>query len=134
MKIEKIMIDPDPNEPFPLPQGYRVGDFLLISVQPTINGNGEIVGADHFDAQAERAFADLERVLRTGGSSLANIVNATIFLRDMSNSPKVVELRGKYFNATCPVDAAVQITSSYSSDALIEIEAIALVDEAAERS
>ena len=134
MKIKEITINPDPYKPFRLAQGYRVGEILFISGQAAINTNGQIVGIGNFDAQAEQAFANLERVLHAGGSSLANVIKVTIFLRDMSNFPKIVELRGRYFTPPYPADTIVEVTSLYSPEALIEIEAIAVVDEAAERT
>jgi 2-iminobutanoate/2-iminopropanoate deaminase len=50
----------------------------------------------------------------------------------MSNFPKIVELRGRYFKPPYPADTIVEVTSLYSPDALIEIEAIAVVDDAVE--
>jgi 2-iminobutanoate/2-iminopropanoate deaminase len=97
MKIRKISIDPDPYEPFRLSQGYRVGKLLFVSGQAAIDANGEIVGVGDFDAQAEQVFANLERVLRAGVSSLESVIKVTIFPRDMSNFPKIVELRGRFF-------------------------------------
>jgi enamine deaminase RidA (YjgF/YER057c/UK114 family) len=73
-------------------------------------------------------------VLRAGGSCLANVIKVTIFLRDMSNFSKIVELRGRYFTPPYPADTIVEVTSLYSPDALIEIEAIAVADEAVERT
>lgn len=134
MKIKEITIDPDPYKPFRLAQGYRVGELLFISGQAAIDSNGQIVGIGNFDAQAQQAFANLEGVLRAGGSSLANVIKVTIFLRDMSNFPKIVELRGRYFTPPYPADTIVEVTSLYSPEALIEIEAIAVVDEAVERT
>jgi len=134
VKIRQITIDPDPYKPFRLAQGYRVGKLLFISGQAAIDPNGKLVGIGDFDAQAEQVFANLQRVLRAGGSSLANVVKVTIFLRDMSNFQKIVELRGRYFTPPYPADTIVEVTSLYSPDALIEIEAIAVVDEAAERT
>lgn len=134
MRIERITIDPDPYQPFRLAQGYRAGDFLFISGQAAIDGNGQLVGVGNFDAQAEQVFANLERVLRAGGSCLANVIKVTIFLRDMSNFPKIVELRGRYFTSPYPADTIVEVSSLYSPEALIEIEAIAVADEAVERT
>ena len=107
--------------------------MLFISGQAAIDGNGQLVGVGNFDAQAEQVFANLQRVLHAGGSSLSNVIKVTIFLRDMSNFPKIVELRGRYFTPPYPADTIVEVTSLYSPEALIEIEAIAVVDEAAER-
>jgi len=65
--------------------------------------------------------------------ALANVIKVTIFLRDMSNFPKIVELRGRYFTPPYPADTIVEVTSLYSPEALIEIEAIAVADETVER-
>jgi reactive intermediate/imine deaminase len=134
MKIQPITIDPDPYKPFRLAQGYRVGELLFVSGQAAIDENGQLAGVGHFDAQAEQVFANLEWVLRAGGSCLANVIKVTIFLRDMSNFSKIVELRGRYFTPPYPADTIVEVTSLYSPDALIEIEAIAVADEAVERT
>ena len=133
MKIKQITIEPDPYKPFRLAQGYRVGELLFISGQAAIDEYGQLVGVGNFDVQAVQVFRNLEWVLRTGGSSLANVIKVTIFLRDMANFPKIVELRGRYFTPPYPADTIVEVSSLYSSEALIEIEAIAVADEAVER-
>jgi reactive intermediate/imine deaminase len=132
MQVTKISLDPDPYVPFRLAQGYRVGELLFISGQAAIDGNGQLVGVGNFDVQAEQVFANLDRVLRAGGSSLANVIKVTIFLRDMANLGKIVELRGRYFTAPYPADTIVEVSSLYSPDALLEIEAIAVSDAARE--
>lgn len=134
MKVTKISVDPDPYASLRLAQGYRVGDLLFISGQAAVDGSGQLVGRGDFDAQAEQVFVNLDRVLRAGGSSLVNVIKVTIFLRDMSNFEKIVELRGRHFTAPYPADTIVEVSSLYSPDALIEIEAIAVVDEAVEWS
>jgi reactive intermediate/imine deaminase len=134
MKVERIVTKPDPYEPFRLAQGYRVGDLLFISGQAAIDDEGKIVAPGNFAAQAQQAFANLERALRAGGSSLRNVVKVTIFLTDMSYFDQIVSLRGKYFSPPYPADTIVQVSSLYSKDAMIEIEAIAVADAAAERS
>jgi 2-iminobutanoate/2-iminopropanoate deaminase len=130
LRIERITIDPDPYEQFRLAQGYRVGDILVISGQAAISSEGELVGVGDFDAQAEQVFANLERVLHAGGSSLKNVIKVTIFLTDIANFPKIVELRRRHFTAPYPADTIVEVTSLYSPDAMIEIEAIAIADDA----
>ena len=75
-------------------------------------------------------FENLERVLRLGGSSLANVIKVTIFLTDMSNFPKIVELRERYFTPPYPADTIVEVRSLALPELLIEIEAIAIADDA----
>ncbi len=132
MKISQIKITPDTYAPFNLAQGYRVGDLLFISGQTAIDDNGQLIGIGDFDVQAQKAFENLEKVLKAGGSSLKNVVKATILLRDMSNFNKIVKLRKKYFTKPYPADTICEVSSLFSSEALIEIEAIAVADDAAE--
>ena len=130
LRIERITTDPDPYEQFRLALGYRVGDLLVISGQAAIGPDGAIVGVGDFDAQAEQVFANLERVLEAGGSSLRNVIKVTIFLTDMRHFPKIVEYRGRYFTPPYPADTIVEVSSLYSPEAMLEIEAIAVADEA----
>ena len=124
--VEPIRLDPDPYEPFRLSQGFRVGDLLLISGQAAIDEHGELVGVGDFDAQAEQVFRNLRRVLEAGGSSLDRVVKVTIFLTDMANFPKIVELRGKWFTPPYPADTIVEVASLALPELEIEIEAIAV--------
>lgn len=79
------------------------------------------------------AFENLDKVLRAGGSSLKNVVKVTIMLRDMKNFEKIVELRGKYLTPPpYPADTIFEVSSLFSPDALIEIEAIAVADALAD--
>lgn len=128
--VELIQINPDPYKPYNLAQGYRVDNMLYISGQAAYGKDGMLVGINDFDIQAEQTFKNLKKVLEAGGSSLRNVIKVTIFLKDMSNFNKIVALRKKYFSAPYPADTIVEISSLYSPDALIEIEAIAIVNTA----
>jgi 2-iminobutanoate/2-iminopropanoate deaminase len=128
VNIEQITIDPDPYAPYLLSQALRAGDFLFVSGQTGIDENGQLVAVGDFDAQADRAFGNLARVLEAGGSSMARVVKVTIFLTDMAaNFPKIVELRRKWFTPPYPADTIVEVRSLYLPEVEIEIEAIALV-------
>jgi 2-iminobutanoate/2-iminopropanoate deaminase len=126
MEVRQIRLDPDPYEPFRLSQGFRVGDLVIVSGQAAIDEHGQPVGVGDFDAQAEQTFRNLSRVLEAGGSSLERVVKVTIFLTDMSNFGKIVELRGKWFAAPYPADTIVEVTSLALPELEIEIEAIAV--------
>src|SRR5512141_2903118 len=120
-----ITLDPDPYEPFRLSQGFRVGDLLFISGQAAIDETGSVVGVGDFDAQAEQTFRNLRRVLVAGGSDLEHVVKVTIFLTDMGNFSKIVELRGRWFAPPWPADTIVEVSALALPELEIEIEAIA---------
>jgi reactive intermediate/imine deaminase len=126
VNVEQIRLDPDPYERYRLSQGFRVGELLLVSGQAAIDEQGEIVGAGDFAAQAEQTFRNLARVLEAGGSDLEHVVKVTIFLTDMANFPKIVELRGKWFRPPYPADTIVEVRSLALPELELEIEAIAV--------
>jgi reactive intermediate/imine deaminase len=126
VNVEQIRIDPDPYEAYRLSQGFRVGDLLLVSGQAAIDEAGRPVGVGDFDAQAEQTFRNLARVLEAGGSGLEHVVKVTIFLTDMANFPKIVELRGKWFTPPYPADTIVEVRSLALPELELEIEAIAV--------
>lgn len=126
MTLVQIKTEPDVYQPFLLSQGIRVGNLLFISGQAGYTDNGEIIDGD-FRRQGEQAFSNLNRVLTVGGSGLENVVKVTIFVTDMKNFGEVVELRRKYFSLPYPADSIVEVAGLYTPEAMIEIEAIALI-------
>lgn len=123
----RVTTDPDPFEPFLISLGHRVGDVLYLSGQAAIDERGEIVGVGDFDAQAEQTFSNLRRVLEAGGSSLEQVVKVTIYLTDMGNFPKILELRKRHFSKPYPADTIVEVSALGLAELEIEIEAMALV-------
>lgn len=126
MNLQRIKTQPDIYEPFLLSQGIRVGDFLFVSGQAGYDDDGQIVKGG-FRAQGEQAFSNLERVLTAGGAGFKNVAKVTIFVTDMSNFKEVVELRRKYFSEPYPADSIVEVSGLYTPEAMIEIEAIAVL-------
>jgi reactive intermediate/imine deaminase len=128
MLINRVVTSPDPYEPYLLSQGIRAGSFLFISGQAGYADDGKIVGGG-FRAQGEQAFSNLKRALEAGASSLSRVVKVTIYVTDMGNFGEVVELRRKYFQPPYPADTIVEIKGLYTPEAMIEIDAVAVVDE-----
>ena len=126
MELEQVRLDPDPYEPFRLSQAIRVGELLFVSGQAGLDEHGELVGVGDFDAQAEQVFRNLKRVLEAGGSSLERIVKVTIYLTEMANFPKIVDLRERWFTEPYPADTIVEVTALALPELEIEIEAIAV--------
>jgi enamine deaminase RidA (YjgF/YER057c/UK114 family) len=124
--LERIITQPDPYEPYLLSQGIRFGDLLFISGQAGAGDDGRIVDGG-FIAQGEQAFANLQRALEAGGSSLRDVIKVTIFVTDMGHFQDVVALRRQFFSAPYPADTIAEIKALYDPRAMNEIEAIAAV-------
>ena len=128
IQAHRIKTDPDPMEPFRLAQGYRVGNIAYLSGIAAISTEGEIVGEGDFDAQADQVFRNLQQVLEVAGSGLDQVFKVTIYLTDMANFPKMVDLRGKWFSAPYPADTILEVRSLALPELMIEIDATALID------
>lgn len=124
----RVKTDPDYYEPFKIAQAYRLGDLVITSGQAAIDKEGNIVGVGDFDAQAAQAFANLRELLQVAGSDLSRVVKVTVYLRDMANFPKMLELRERFFTAPYPADTIVEVSSLALPELEIEIDAMALVD------
>ncbi len=128
MNIEGVSTQPDPYAPYLLSQAIKSGPFVFVSGQAGYDDNGQIVEGG-FAAQGEQAFQNLNRALTAAGTSLDKVVKVTIFVTDMGEFSNVVELRRKHFSVPYPADSIVEIKALYTPEAMIEIEAIALVDD-----
>ncbi|MFY9478551.1 MAG: RidA family protein [Aquabacterium sp.] len=130
--LERVITHPDPYEPFLLSQGIKANGWLFISGQAGAGEDGKIVEGG-FLAQGQQAFANLRRALEAGGASLKDVVKVTIFVTDMGHFDDVVALRRQFFSAPYPADTIAEIRALYTPEAMIEIEAIALVPGAEAR-
>ena len=125
--MTKTIVDPGWtwDTPYFYSQALRVRDLLFVSGQAAIAPDGTIIGEGDFEAQARQALANLESVLKAAGAELKDMVKVTIFVTDMRNFPKVVELRKQYFSPPYPADSIVQVQALPLPELMIEIEAIA---------
>jgi Putative translation initiation inhibitor, yjgF family len=124
----QVHTQPDPYAPFLISQAIKANGLVFVSGQAAIGDDGNLVGIGDFDKQADQAFRNLDRALKAAGSGLDRVVKVTIYLTAMSNFEKLVELRRKWWSQPYPADTLVEVSSLYSSDAMIEIDAIALAD------
>jgi reactive intermediate/imine deaminase len=129
-RIERITTDPEPYRANRISPGFRVGDLVFLSGQVAVGADqSEVVGAGDFDAQAEQVFRNIEQALTAGGSSLSNVIKVTIYLTDIANLPKIVELRKKWFTEPYPASTMVEVSALAAPEFMLEIEAIAVAGQ-----
>lgn len=125
--MQRVCTEPDPFESFALSQAIAVGGWLFVSGQAAMDLQGAVVGQGDFRQQAEYAFANLEQVLKAGGSGLEDVVKVTLFLTDMRHFPEVVALRRRFFRPPYPADSIVEVKALALPGLMFEIEAIAVI-------
>ena len=122
-----IKTDQAPKAIGPYSQGIMAGGFIFVSGQiPLDPVKGEIVGQT-IEEQAHQVFKNLRAILQAAGSSLNEVVKATVFLADMNDFSRMNEVYAQYFSEPYPARAAFQV-ARLSREAKIEVEVIALAE------
>lgn len=114
---------PTPTGPFN--QAIRVGNLVYTSGQAGRNRETGQMG--DIREQTDWALRNLENILRSAGSSLANSVKLTIFMKDGVDADAMNQEYRKHFDGTLPARSSAFISRLKGADMLIEIEAVAMV-------
>ncbi|MGW2214468.1 RidA family protein [Nonomuraea sp. NPDC001684] len=126
MKRERVSTTPDWYEPYAISQAIKVNGLVFASGQAGFDENGVTV-SDDFEAQARQAFANLDRVLKEAGSSLADAVKVTILVTDLEpNLDTIIRLRREFFAEPYPADTLIQVSRLAQADWQIEVDATAV--------
>ncbi len=91
--------------------------------------DGKFVGVGDPAAQARQVFANLDACLKAAGATFADVVKMTYFVTDIAYLPAIRAARDAYVDtAKPPAGTAVQVVALFSPDALLEVEAYAVVN------
>lgn len=124
--MEEISTDDAPASIGPYSQGIKDGDTVYVSGQgPVDPDSGDIVGGD-IETQTERTLENVAAVLEAAGSSLDNVVKATVFVANMDDYADINEVYGDYMSEPFPARSAVEV-ADLPIDIGVEIEVIASV-------
>ena len=123
---EIVVAEKAPKAIGPYSAGVKAGNFVFTAGQLGINPeNGEFVPGG-IEAETRQALKNLSAVLEAAGTSLANVVKTTVFLRDMGDFGAMNAVYAEFFTADYPARSAVQ-PACLPKDAAVEIEAVAVV-------
>jgi len=106
----------------PYSPAMRAGDLLFVAGQVGVR-DGTLVSGDTVD-QLKQAFANLRGVLADNGATLDDVVKITVFLRHMSDFPRMNEAYIAEVGDHRPARTTVAV-AELPVNALVEIDAIA---------
>ena len=84
--------------------------------------------AGDFDAQVHRIFRKLENTLADANAALSDIVAMTVFITDVTNNTRFVELRKQYFAGDYPASTLVTVAALNRPEMMVEIQAVAVTE------
>jgi 2-iminobutanoate/2-iminopropanoate deaminase len=115
---------PAPFQGAPYSQAISHGDLVFVSGQLGIDPATNEVVQGGVAAQTQRALENVQAILEEAGSSLGNVLQASIFLIDLQDFGAMNEVYARYMGDVFPARATVQI-SALPSGARIEIAVVA---------
>ena len=117
---------PDPRPRYT--HAWHVGNTIYVAGQLATDAAGNLVAPNDIRGQTRRALQNMARVLETAGASLRDVVKTTVFITDMRHREGFGEVRQEFYPSDPPASTLVQVVALAVPGALIEIEAIAVVD------
>ena len=128
MERTKISTTNAPAAIGPYSQAIRSGQFIYTSGQIALDpASGEMVG-DDVQAQTQQVMRNMQAVLSSAGTSLANVVKTTVFLTRMSDFQAMNAVYATYFSEPAPARSTVAV-AELPRKALVEIECVALISD-----
>ncbi len=101
--------------------------WIYVSGQVALDPQGNLVAPNDLRAQTERVFENLKAILESNGATFDDVVKITTFVTTLEDLDGMREVRARYLPKEPPASTAVQISALVLPDAVIEIEAVAVI-------
>ena len=126
MNPEAIQTDKAPKAIGPYAQAIKANGFIYTAGQIPIDPKTGNFVEGGIAAQTRQVLENLKAVLAAAGSSLDQVVKATVFLKNLTDFPAMNEVYGEYLGTAKPARSTVAV-SELPRGALVEIDLVALV-------
>jgi enamine deaminase RidA (YjgF/YER057c/UK114 family) len=113
-------------------RAVRAGDQVHVSGTTATDDTGAIVAPGDPYRQTEVALEIVESALSEAGASLDDVVRTRLYVADIDHWEAIGEAHSEVFGDIRPAASMVEVSRLIDSAALVEIEATAVVDEAAD--
>lgn len=126
MELKVVHTDKAPGAVGPYSQAVLAGNLLFLSGQIPINpATGELVKSS-IEEETRQCLENAKAILEEAGTTLENVIKATVFIKDMDQFGRINEVYGQYFHTHKPARACVEV-ARLPKDVNVEIEMIAVV-------
>src|SRR6478752_5967364 len=105
------------------------GKLLFISGMTSRRADGTIAGIGDVEAQTRQVCENLKSAVEAAGGTLDDICRVDVYVRNMEHFDRIHKVRREYFKPPAPASTMVEICKMTSPDYLIEINAIAVVQD-----
>lgn len=110
----------------PYSQAVKSNGFLFVAGQIGLDPVSRKLVDGGFEAETVRIMENIKAILEAADAKMSDIVNTTIYIKDINNFAKVNEIYGKYFTGDFPARTTVGV-ANLPGGASIEIAVVATV-------
>lgn len=108
-------------------QAVTCGNLVRVAATAAAGVRGEMIGKNDPYTQTGQAIANLKSALGAFGAGLEHVVRTRVYVRDIGHWPSIARAYGEAFAEFNPETRVVGTRRFRSLEALVEIEADALV-------
>jgi len=123
---ETVSTDKAPKAIGPYEQAIKAGGLVYTAGQIPIDPQTGNLIAGGIAEQTRQVLENLKAVLEAAGSSLEQVVKATVFLKNMADFAALNEVYGEYLGKAKPARSTVAV-AELPRGALVEIDFVAMV-------
>ena len=107
----------------------KAGNAIYLSGQVSRDRDHKVCHKRDFVGQIELVFENMKNVLEAAGATMQDVVKLNFFCRSLRDLTKMTPIYEKYFGDHIPAMTAVEVVQLWNPHFLVEVEAIAVVNE-----
>ena len=97
MQKQVVLVPGIATPPSPFNHVVRAGDFIFVSSQLSVNLATHTILSGDIASQTRQALENLKLLLEGCGTSLADVVKTTVYMRDVGEFDAMNQIYGEYF-------------------------------------
>jgi enamine deaminase RidA (YjgF/YER057c/UK114 family) len=108
-------------------RAVRVGSNIFVSGTVAAGPDGGLIGLDDPAAQTSQAIRNIIRALESFGANVTNVVRTRIYVANIDHWQAIGKAHAEFFGHVRPATTMIEVRRLITPDALVEIEADAIL-------
>lgn len=105
------------------------GRFVFVSGMTARRADGSIAGIGDIETQTRQVCENIKAAVEGAGGKLDDVCRIDVYVRNMEHFETIHKVRREYFKPPLPASTMVEVTKMVSPDYLIEINAVAVIQD-----
>jgi 2-iminobutanoate/2-iminopropanoate deaminase len=124
-KVSEVSTKRAPKPVGPFSQAIKANGFVFVAGQTARDPQTGQVIEDDITRQTELVMENIKAILEAAGSSFAQTVKTTVYLKDMNDFDAMGKVYSRYFPSHPPARATIEVSRLHGGRVEIELIAVA---------